>query len=55
MLSLHTGAGEALDPGSPLVGRDLEMAELTAALARSRGGHGELILVGGEAGIGRWA
>lgn len=53
MLSLHANAGEGLDPASLLVGRDPEMAELAGALARSRDGHGGLILVGGEAGIGK--
>jgi hypothetical protein len=53
LVSLHAGAGEALDPASPLVGRDREMAELAGALDRSRGGQGGLILIGGEAGIGK--
>ncbi|MFJ2193008.1 adenylate/guanylate cyclase domain-containing protein [Kitasatospora sp. NPDC087861] len=38
----------------PLVGRERELAQLDAALARTAGGHGaELLLVVGEAGIGK--
>lgn len=38
---------------SPLVGRDDELGDLEAALARARLGHGSLKLVLGEAGIGK--
>ncbi|MGN6360848.1 MAG: helix-turn-helix transcriptional regulator [Thermomicrobiales bacterium] len=38
-----------------LVGRDRELAALHAALARALAGQGGLILIGGEAGIGKTA
>lgn len=37
----------------PLIGRDREMTELAAALARTAGGRGHLFLVSGEPGIGK--
>ena len=37
----------------PLVGRDRELGELRAALVASAGGAGRLMLVGGDAGIGK--
>ena len=36
-----------------LVGRDAELTELTAALHRAVGGHGGLVLIEGDAGIGK--
>jgi predicted ATPase len=36
-----------------LVGRNRERAALREALARAAGGHGRLVLLGGEAGIGK--
>lgn len=38
---------------SPLVGRTVERAGLEAALARCRGGGGGVLLVSGEAGVGK--
>src|SRR4051812_13328535 len=40
---------------SELVGRDAALVTLRAALARGRDGHGGLVLVSGEAGIGKTA
>src|SRR5689334_13257781 len=45
-------------PGSyapSLVGRDREQATLREALAAALAGHGSLVLIGGEAGIGKTA
>src|SRR5687768_5460115 len=39
--------------GSPLLGREWELAYLTALLRRARGGQGRLVLVGGAAGVGK--
>ena len=39
----------------PLVGREREQAVLRAALATALAGHGSLILIGGEAGVGKTA
>src|SRR5688500_2144196 len=39
----------------PLVGRDREQATLREALAAAVAGHGSLVLIGGEAGIGKTA
>jgi hypothetical protein len=44
------------DPGdsaSTFFGRDAELAALTAALERARGGRGRLVAIAGEAGIGK--
>ncbi|HEX5610637.1 MAG TPA: AAA family ATPase [Solirubrobacterales bacterium] len=38
---------------SPLVGREAELAQIGAALARAAEGHGSLVLLGGEAGVGK--
>lgn len=40
-------------PGEPLVGRDAELDLLRAALADARAGHGRLVLVAGEPGVGK--
>jgi tetratricopeptide (TPR) repeat protein len=38
---------------TPFVGRDAEMDRLQGALERARGGHGEIVAVVGEAGVGK--
>ena len=40
-------------PDAPLVGRQVELARLTRALAEAWSGRGQLLLVMGEAGIGK--
>jgi predicted ATPase len=42
-------------PAPPLVGRDRELATLRDALAAVLAGRGSLVLIGGEAGIGKTA
>jgi len=42
-------------PASLLVGRDREQATLRARLTTARMGHGGLVLLGGEAGVGKTA
>ena len=42
-----------LPPVNFLVGREREMAELRGALAEVRAGHGRMVLVAGEPGIGK--
>ena len=37
---------------TPLVGRNAEVSQLEAALARAGDGAGSLVLISGEAGIG---
>ena len=39
--------------GSPFIGRDAEIAQLTSTLERARAGQGQVIAVTGEAGIGK--
>jgi class 3 adenylate cyclase/predicted ATPase len=41
--------------GFPLVGRDEEIALLLRRLAQSKDGHGQAVLISGEAGIGKTA
>lgn len=42
-----------LGSGTPLVGRETELAALTTALGRARDGHPGLMLVSGDAGVGK--
>lgn len=39
--------------GSPFIGRETETTQLLAALDRVRSGHGQLVTVSGQAGIGK--
>jgi len=41
------------DIGSVFIGRQLEMAELTAALNESMSGRGRMVMLAGEPGIGK--
>ena len=41
------------EPGPLIVGRQREMSQLREALDKSLRGHGQIVLVGGEAGIGK--
>src|SRR5215207_3526640 len=43
------------DPGALLVGRDREQATLRDALEAVLAGRGSLVLIGGEAGVGKTA
>ena len=43
----------ALKPSSPFVGRERELATLRSLLRRAEDGHGQVALVGGEAGVGK--
>ena len=43
----------APEPGPLIVGRQRELSQLREALDKSLRGHGQLVLVGGEAGIGK--
>ena len=42
-----------LDIGTPLLGRDTELAQLQSYVARGKRGNGRTILVGGESGLGK--
>ena len=46
-------AGRRLRPGGPLVGRQAELAALSAALHEAAHGHGSVVLVTGEPGLGK--
>jgi len=50
-----SGAAHTTFPATPLVGRDRELASLRAHLDAALVGHGSLVLIGGEAGIGKTA
>jgi tetratricopeptide (TPR) repeat protein len=45
--------GREAAPRIPLIGRDHERAELVRLLNGALGGHGSLVLIGGEAGVGK--
>src|SRR5581483_11485865 len=53
MASEDSPAAGPAAPGSALVGRDDEMACLEAVAVRVRGGQAEVVVVDGEAGIGK--
>jgi DNA-binding SARP family transcriptional activator len=46
-------AGRRLRPGGPLVGRQVELAALGTALREAARGHGSVVLVTGEPGLGK--
>jgi class 3 adenylate cyclase len=54
---VESASGERLEthPGRavPLIGRDRELAELRSCWERARSGHGQVVLLSGEAGIGK--
>ncbi len=47
------GTATATIDGTPFLGRARELAALEAAFERAAGGHGALVMVGGEGGIGK--
>ncbi|MGN6360027.1 MAG: AAA family ATPase [Thermomicrobiales bacterium] len=50
-----TGEVAAREPGAVLVGRQREQQSLRAYFAAAQAGHGSVVLIGGEAGIGKTA
>jgi predicted ATPase len=42
-----------MDGPGPLIGRERERAQLDAGVADARAGHGSLLLLAGEAGVGK--
>ena len=46
-------AGSVIGSGPPLVGRTAERVLLNEQLARAQSGHGNVVIIGGEAGIGK--
>jgi hypothetical protein len=51
--SAPTAAFATAEGATPLLGRDRELIELRGALSRAVAGHGKLLLISGEAGIGK--
>jgi predicted ATPase len=49
----RAGGGPGVGARGPLVGRRAELQELSAALTAARVGQSSLILLGGDAGIGK--
>src|SRR3990172_5912396 len=49
----ETSAGPALSDRTPFVGREAERAELRRCLDQVAGGHGALVMIGGEPGVGK--
>jgi len=49
----ETSAGPALSDRTPFVGREVERAELRRCLDQVAGGHGALVMIGGEPGVGK--
>src|SRR5258706_9376663 len=50
---VDSAAASPVATGRVFVGREPELAELRTALAAAAGGHGRLLLLVGEAGIGK--
>ena len=51
--AMPTGADEVARPRSPLIGRDPELARIRAGLEVAREGHHGVLLLAGDAGIGK--